>query len=74
MVSTVTDIVKPFKPATSHTHSYSNYATIFFSGKNMLIDLESNERRVGGGDLGLMQWRVEGSHDDLPPLLPVGLR
>ena len=44
------------------------------SGKNMLIDLESNERRVGGGDLGLMQWRVEGSLDELPSLLPVGLR
>jgi hypothetical protein len=40
----------------------------------MLIDLESNERRVGGGDLGLMQWRSEGSQDELPPLLPVGLR
>jgi len=46
---------------------------VAFCGKNMLIDLESNERRVGGGDLGLMQWRVEGSKDDLPPLLPVGL-
>ena len=47
---------------------------LIFSGKNMLIDLESNERRVGGGDLGLMQWRVEGSQDELPQLLPVGLR
>ena len=43
-------------------------------GKNMLIDLESSERGVGGGDVGLMQWRVEGSSEELPALLPVGLR
>jgi hypothetical protein len=47
---------------------------LIWTGKNMLIDLESNERKVGGGDVGLMQWRVEGSGDELPALLPVGLR
>lgn len=40
----------------------------------MLIDIESSDRKVGGGDVGLMQWRIEGSNEELPALLPVGLR
>ena len=40
----------------------------------MLIDVELYEKGVGGGDSGLMQWRVEGTTIELPPLLPVGIR